>query len=287
MVGLALCVTAASCSSDDDAASAPNTLSATATVDNSDTRTSYIDQGEQGLEVDWEDRETFKAYYTKDDTTPLIFNKTEGSAFVATDVPAGVSASTKFIGVYGEKVTYDAATGKYTIDYSGQDGTLANLAKYDAMVATSTTDEDGLMFPFEHLSAFVRVTIKQDASDSHHKDEHSTAEGLKKLYIKFKNCTLIDEHMAVQGFTSGTYTISLTLNDSQLASASESHVLYFAIPALKLENPSDLGFGSSFEFYDEGYYKTVSATIDFEAGMVYETIVTYYCGEEHGDMIIG
>lgn len=279
MTGLALCATAASCSSDDDAVSAPKTLSATATIDNSNTRTTYTDQGTgSALKVDWEASETFKAYYTEGGTTPLIFTKTDGSAFVATNVPAGVSASTPFTGVYGENVTYDAATGKYTVDYSGQDGTLENLAKYDAMVATSATEGGNLKFPFKHLSAFLRVTLKQTSAEGNKPcSQHSTEEGQKAVLIKFNNCTLLDENMGItSGMNSGDYSVSFTL-DSKLASTSETRVLYFAIPALSLTNAS----GLVEDLPAEGYRKIVKGTKSFEAGKVYDATITYTCGYVH------
>ena len=274
MAGMALCATAASCSSDDDAVSAPKTLSATATIDNSNTRTSYEDQGAgMALEVDWKDSETFKAYYTEGGTTPLIFTKTDGSAFVATDVPEGVSASTTFTGVYGQKVTYNPETGKYAIDFSGQDGTLENLAKYDIMVANSTTDANGLKFGFKHVCAFVKVTLKRGSNTT-----ENTVAGRRYFSLEFGEACLADPNMQISGMDQREWIDSkaLFIINFNLASdlaLNEERTLYLAVPALNYKSNSRSTFIGS----GQGYHKSVSLSNSFklEAGKVYETSIDY------------
>lgn len=278
LAGAALCA-AASCSKEN--IHSVNTLTATATIDESkETKTVNTDLGAKaGIKVDWAQNESFKAYYAGGD---LNFTKENGGDFVATDVPSGVSASTPFVGVYGEKVTaYDYATGTVTIDYSNQDGSLENLAMYDAMVATSTVDADGLHFPFAHKSAFLRITLQDDPdTDGSHRDEDSTDEGRKLVKLSFKNCNLLDEHIAVQGFTPGK-NFNVSFNLASELTTGERRVIYVAIPAMTLTYKSSMVF----DLIPEGYYKSVSSTskktVTFEAGKVYETTITYYCGTSH------
>ncbi|MCQ2163222.1 MAG: hypothetical protein MJY86_08095 [Bacteroidales bacterium] len=279
LAGLALCLS--SCNKESITSS--ESLSATASIDQQNTKTTYQDNGaESGLKVDWSQNESFTAYY---EGGSLTFNRTSGSAFVATDVPAGVSASTPFVGVYGEKVTaYDYATGTVTIDYSNQDGTLENLAKYDAMVATSTVDASGLHFPFAHKSAFLRITLQDDPdTDGSHRDEDSTDDGRKFVKLSFKNCNLLDEKTAVQGFTSGSNFV-VSFNLASELTTGERRVVYVAIPAMKLQYKST-PFGGTGDIIPEGYFKSVSSTstktVTFEAGKVYETSITYFCGTSH------
>lgn len=293
MIAVAMLGMAISC---DKNADIPQTksLSATASIDGEhQTKTVYAEDknasNEPILKVNWDANETFKAYY-EGSSTPLIFTKENGESFVATDVPGGVTASTPFVGVYGEKVSYEAATGKYTVDYSGQDGTLENLAKYDVMVASSEVDAEGLHFPFKHKSAFLRITLQDDANtDKAHKDEHSTDAGRKSFAIKFKfkTCTLSDEKMVVtEGMFNDFFTVTFSL-DSELQN-DEKRIVFVAIPAMTLVKPSGgLGFGGgSIDVVTEGYHKTVNANITFEPGKVYETTITYNCAGSHGTMPI-
>ncbi|MCQ2069502.1 MAG: fimbrillin family protein [Bacteroidaceae bacterium] len=279
--GVTVLLSAVSCNK--ESISSVNTLSATASISEcSGTKCTYTDLGSgNALKVDWASSESFKAYFTGG-SSPLVFSKKNSGSFVATDVPEGVSASTPFVGIYGEKATYDPATGKYSVDFSGQDGTLENLARYDVMVASSTIDAEGLHFPFAHKCAFLRITLQDDAyTEGSHKDSDSSAEGRKDFKIKFSNCTLADNNMSVSGFTSGAFTVSFKLK-TELAD-NEKRVIYVAIPAMSLTKKSgSLGFsGGTMDIVGEGYHKTVNANVTFEAGKVYETTITYFCGTAH------
>lgn len=268
-------------------------LSATASIDGEDqTKTVYTeDENETSnpiLRVNWDANETFKAYY-EGSNTPLFFNKVNSGSFEATDVPEGVTASTPFVGIYGQKVSYEAATGKYTVDYSGQDGTLENLAKYDVMVASSEVDAEGLHFPFKHKSAFLRITLKDDATtDKKHKDEHSTDDGRKSFAItfKFNTCTFNDENMVVtEGMLTDRFIVSFSLA-SELNDG-EERIIYVAIPAMTLTKKSGgLGGGGSIDVVTEGYHKTVNSNLTFEPGKLYTTTIEYNCAGSHTPIII-
>lgn len=292
MAAMAMGCVATSCDKNEDVFEpVKKTLSATASIDgDGQTRTVYVEQGSGNpiLKVNWDVNETFKAYYEGSDT-PLLFNKENNGSFEATDVPEGVTASTPFVGIYGQKVSYEAATGKYTVDYSGQDGTLENLAKYDVMVASSEVDAEGLHFPFKHKSAFLRITLKDDATtDKKHKDEHSTDAGRKSFAItfQFNTCKFIDENMVVtEGMLTDRFIVSFSLA-SELNDG-EERIIYVAIPAMILTKKSGgLGGGGTIGVVTEGYHKTVNSNLTFEPGKLYTTTIEYNCAGSHSPTII-
>ena len=134
------------------------TLSANAYI-SPETKTEYVigNYGEKaGVKVSWSDEDSFKAYYDGS-KNPIIFSKTAaGTSFSATDVPAGVTASTTFTGLYGSAATLNS-DGKIDIDFSKQNGELDNLAAYDVMTATSKLTDGMLSFAFHHNCAILRL----------------------------------------------------------------------------------------------------------------------------------
>lgn len=276
LAAFAMCYVFTSCSNDDDSTTVRKTLSATASIEGENkTRAVHVEDKNSSnkpiLKVNWDTNETFKAYY-EGSNTPLIFNKENGSTFVATQVPEGITASTPFIGVYGEKVTYNPTTGKYAIDYSGQDGKLANLAKYDVMTAASTNDSEGLHFHFSHKSAILKINLKRGNKDY----ANSTDAGQKSVHLFFMRYQFSDETIE----TTWGQNIYITL-DTPLAK-NEVRTIYLAIPPIA---------GNADEHtqpvptYTEGYNKTVNlrstgltqTTLTFNAGLLYETNITYSC----------
>lgn len=134
------------------------TLSANAYI-SPETKTDYVigNYGEKaGVIVSWSEAETFKAYY-KGGSEPVIFSKTAaGTSFAAENVPAGVTASTTFTGLYGSAATMNS-DGKIDIDFSKQNGELNSLAAYDVMTATSKLTDGMLSFAFKHNCAILRL----------------------------------------------------------------------------------------------------------------------------------
>lgn len=135
------------------------TLSANAYI-SSGTKTVYAtDTDEKGnpiVKVTWSDEDSFKAYYDGSKNPINFSKKAAGSSFSATDVPAGVTASTTFTGLYGSAATLNS-DGKIDIDFSKQDGTVENLAAYDVMTATSELNQGMLSFAFKHNCAILRL----------------------------------------------------------------------------------------------------------------------------------
>lgn len=134
------------------------TLSANAYI-SPETKTDYVigKYGEKaGVKVSWSEAETFKAYY-EGGSEPVIFAKTAaGTSFAAENVPAGVTASTTFTGLYGSAATLNS-NGKIDIDFSKQNGTVENLVAYDVMTATSELKDGALSFAFKHNCAILRL----------------------------------------------------------------------------------------------------------------------------------
>lgn len=135
------------------------TLSANAYISSGSTKTVYdipdYDVKEK-VKVSWDVKESFKAYYDGG-AAPVIFSKTAaGTSFTAESVPSGVTASTRFTGLYGSAATLNS-DGKIDIDFSKQNGEVDNLAAYDVMTATSKLTDGMLSFAFEHNCAILRL----------------------------------------------------------------------------------------------------------------------------------
>ena len=135
------------------------TLSANAYISSGATKTVYSIPDydvKAKVGVSWDVKESFKAYYDGG-ATPVIFSKDgAGTSFTAKDVPAGVTASTTFKGLYGSAATLNS-DGKIDIDFSKQNGEVDNLAAYDVMTATSKLEEGMLSFAFDHNCAILRL----------------------------------------------------------------------------------------------------------------------------------
>ncbi len=250
-----------------------NTLTATATVaGSSETKTTYTDNGkdeQSALRVSWNDSETFKAYYTN--TEYVTFSKTSGNTFTATEVPAGVTASTEFTGVYGEMATYNS-DGTVNIDFSGQDGTLENLGKYDVMTCVSTNEAGALKFAFQHKCAILRIKLT-----------NYTAAAKGNVKITFKNFSAIGGNdinvpvtpgSGIIESTSSTVTFSMDVTAfSGNKSTGVSKTFYAAIPDLEWN-----GTSSGYEEYtgEEYFGKTVFMKGAILAGKIYDVKAT--CG---------
>ena len=179
------------------------TLSANAYI-SSGTKTEYATctdvNGKPIVKVTWSDKDSFKAYYDVS-KNPIIFSKAAaGTSFSATDVPAGVTASTTFTGLYGSAATLNSE-GKIDIDFSDQNGELDNLAAYDVMTATSELKEGALSFAFKHNCAILRL-----------KCVNHTANAANRVVLDFAKAQ-VSEDFGNAGFDSSSkYWIRLSIN---------------------------------------------------------------------------
>lgn len=263
------------------------TLSANAYI-SPETKTDYVigNYGEKaGVKVSWSDEDSFKAYYDGSKNPINFSKKAAGSSFSATDVPAGVTASTTFTGLYGSAATLNS-DGKIDIDFSKQNGELDNLAAYDVMTATSELKEGALSFAFNHNCAILRL-----------KCVNHTANAANRVVLDFAKAQ-VSEDFGNAGFDSSSkYWIRLSINLETPAEKGSSEYgkgsvgyRYVIVPAMNYlaSMPEGLGIGSS---YDP--FMTFHRRIDFyttkyiEAGKVYDVLCECGLEEEKGGGIWG
>lgn len=243
-----------------------NTLSAVASI-NTQTKTVFTDNGVgSGMKVKWAESESFKAYYSNSEY--LTFNKKGETTFDATDVPDGVSSSTEFFGVYGEKASYN---GGLTIDFSNQDGTLAGLGKYDIMTCTSTTEANVLSFEFKHRCAILRMSVR-DYMESGSKND--------KIQLNIYDAKIADGITAT-GFFVNTYPANITYNMTDLSKLEWNTVykangnvdykettVYLAVPPMDYIQTVDQTGGFSNKTFSKTIY--LKSTKKIEAGKIYD-----------------
>lgn len=213
-----------SCSSDNENVieNGKDVVTAEAVVgDAATTRVSYTEQGntgnsyKAGVTAAWESGDVLHAFETNSGTvTACTFSTTENTAqanFKSTNA-ATTSSSTVWKAFYGTGATISGTT--ITCGYDGQVGTLANLKKYDYMVATGSGTTPSFDFSAgTRLSYFIRL----------------------KLPASIKTIELN---------TSGTWTVTSTANTAPtpttstvttvtLGSASSAGTIaYIAVPAI-------------------------------------------------------
>ena len=244
-----------------------NNLSAVASID-TQTKTVYTDNGAgNGMKVDWAESESFKAYYSNSDY--LTFNKKGETTFDATDVPDGVSTSTEFFGVYGEKASYN---GGLTIDFSNQDGTLAGLAKYDIMTCSSTTEAEVLSFAFKHRCAILRMSVR---------DYMESGSSNDKIRLTIFDAKIADGITAT-GFYVNDYPANITYNMTDLSKLEWNTVykkdgvtvdykettVYLAVPPMDYIATVDQTGGFSNKTFSKDIY--LKSTKNIQAGKIYD-----------------
>ena len=268
-IAAAAAILFSSCSKSETPISAPHTLSADALIENG-TKTVYSDNGAgAGLKVDWAESESFAAYY-EGSTEPISFSKSEaGTAFSATDVPEGVTASTQFKGLYGSAATLNSA-GKISVDFSKQNGTLENIASYDIMTADSELKDNVLTFAFKHKCAILRVKIQNKYTEA---DER-----VKKLQLEFENAA-IDESFADGCIYERPYGNYYDLSFTVDVAPQETKTYYIAIPAMKYEETyySGISMGQSGTVRKqitlwEKYRPAIEAGKVYDISLAYQTV---------------
>lgn len=256
------------------------TLSANAYI-SPETKTDYVigNYGEKaGVKVTWSDEDSFKAYYDGSKNPINFSKKAAGSSFSATDVPAGVTASTTFTGLYGSAATLNSE-GKIDIDFSEQNGELDNLAAYDVMTATSTLNEGMLSFAFNHNCAILRL-----------KCVNHTIKPVSKVKLCFWKAQ-VSEKFAGTGLVKNPkepyYSLSIDLKTpSEKGSAvkGQGYVTYryVIVPAMSYLQPA-----KGKEIMPADYLDSFLRQIDFseskciEAGKVYDVLCE--CGLEEDE----
>ena len=259
------------------------TLSANAYI-SSGTKTEYATctdvNGKPIVKVTWSDKDSFKAYYDVS-KNPIIFSKAAaGTSFYATVVPAGVTSSTTFTGLYGSAATLNSE-GKIDIDFSDQNGELDNLAAYDVMTATSELKEGALSFAFKHNCAILRL-----------KCVNHTANAANRVVLDFAKAQ-VSEDFGNAGFDSSSkYWIRLSINLETPAEKGSSEYgkgsvgyRYVIVPAMNYlaSMPEGLGIGSSYDPFMTFYRRIDFYTTKYiEAGKVYDVLCECGLEEEEG-----
>lgn len=254
------------------------TLSANAYI-SSGTKTEYVigNYGEKaGVKVTWSEAETFMAYY-KGGSEPVIFSKSAaGTSFAAENVPAGVTASTTFTGLYGSTATLNS-DGKIDFDFSKQNGERDNLAAYDVMTATSKLTDGMLSFAFKHNCAILRL-----------KCVNYTINPVGKVKLYFWKAQVSEEFGSTglnKKINSPNYSLSInlkTLSDkgSSLKGQGSVTYRYVIVPAMSYLEPAP-GI-ESMPIVDEldAFLKQIDFTNKkfIEAGKVYDVLCE--CGVE-------
>ena len=259
------------------------TLSANAYI-SSGTKTEYATctdvNGKPIVKVTWSDKDSFKAYYDVS-KNPIIFSKAAaGTSFSATDVPAGVTASTTFTGLYGSAATLNSE-GKIDIDFSDQNGELDNLAAYDVMTATSELKEGALSFAFKHNCAILRL-----------KCVNHTANAANRVVLDFAKAQVSEDFVNAGFDSSSKCWIRLSINLETPAEKGSSEYgkgsvgyRYVIVPAMNYlaSMPEGLGIGSSYDPFMTFYRRIDFYTTKYiEAGKVYDVLCECGLEEEEG-----
>lgn len=263
------------------------TLCANAYISSDATRTVYEvgNYGDKtGVKVSWDTDESFRAYYDGG-TAPVVFSKTAaGTLFTAESVPAGVSVSTSFTGLYGSAATLNP-DGKIDIDFSKQNGEADNLSAYDVMTATSELKEDALSFAFKHNCAILRL-----------KCVNHTIKPVSKVKLCFWKAQ-VSEKFAGTGLVKNPkepyYSLSIDLKTPSEKGSSvkgQGYVTYryVIVPAMSYLQPA-----SGKEIMPKDNLDAFSKQIDFseskciEAGKVYDVLCECGLEEDEGGGIWG
>lgn len=127
-------------------------------------------------------------------------------------------------------------------------------------------------FPFKHKNAILKITLKRGSTDY----ANSTEAGQKSVHLFFMRYEFSDETIE----TTWGQNVYITL-DTPLAK-NEERTIYLAIPPIKGNANQHT---QPAPIYTDGYNKTVNlrstgltpTTLTFNAGLVYETNITYSC----------
>ena len=242
------------------------TITATATIPGQDTKTTYTSSGAgNSISVNWSASETFTAYdsSTSHTFTKSVSEEAQTATFTCSDE---ISNGTNLLAVYdkGSRFTKASSTISLANAYVTADN-IANLKDIDVMTASGTVADGSVNFTFEHMCAFIRVTLKRGTNAAGNNDDtHVT--------LHLKNCAPVSNGYTYTGWTheNNILTTNLTL-DSALASG-EERVLYVAIPPVTYA-ASESAVPSSDASYTKTYSLSSGKTL--AAGEVYDIALPY------------
>lgn len=228
----------ASCSTDEQPGGgqvAGSKVTLNASLPNSGTRVNEAASDTYGLITNW----------SADDSLDVLANsnaivsmtKADGNTFSATPanstIAAGFNPGQTIYGVNNKKndkitTAVNGSQLKATLDFSGQNGTVDNLAKYDLMYGTG--DPTGNI-TFNHKICMLRLDIN---SDSLNADGITSITGLKLKYVASSGTPLFASQEVYNFGATCDSTItpadSIYLNNTSISVANGKATVYIAVP---------------------------------------------------------
>jgi len=232
---------AASCSTDDSSTGgyvSGSKVTLNASFSNSDTRVTETASTTNGLVTAWSDDDSLDVLVN---TNALVsMTKSTGNTFTATPanatVGSGFNAGKVIYGVnnkYNDKITtaLNSSQLKATVDFTGQNGTVDNLKKYDLMYGKG--DPTGNI-RFKHKICVLCLDIN---SDSLKADGITSITGLKLKYVATSgtNSTKLFATQEVYNFgatcdSTITDADSIYVNNTSITVVDGKATVYIAIP---------------------------------------------------------
>lgn len=228
----------ASCSTDEQSGSGyvpGSKVTLNASLPNSGTRVSEASSDAYGLITNWSSDDALDVLVNSN--TIVSMAKGNGNSFTAT--PADATVSTGFNAgktIYGvnnkanDNIT-TALNGSQltaTLDFTGQDGTVGNLAKYDLMYGKG--DPTGNI-TFNHKICVLRLDI---TSDQLKNDGITSLTGLKLKYVATSGTQLFASQETYNFGATCDSTITaadlISLNNTNIPVADGKATVYIAVP---------------------------------------------------------
>jgi hypothetical protein len=228
----------ASCSTEEQSAGgyvAGSTVTLNASLPNSGTRVSEASSDAYGLITNWSDDDSLDVLVNANTIVPMT--KGTGNTFTATPsdatVGAGFNAGNIIYGVnntHHDNITtaLNGSQLKATLDFTGQNGTVSNLAKYDLMYGKG--DPTGNI-TFNHKICVLRLDIN---SDSLKADGITSLTDLKLGYVA-KSGTQLFATKEIYDFgatcdSTITSTDSIYIRNADITVADGKVTVYIAVP---------------------------------------------------------
>lgn len=232
-------LTVASCSTDEQASSggyvAGSAVTLNASLPNSGTRVTESASDTYGLITTWSADDSLDVLVNTN--TIVSMTKSTGNTFTAT--PANSTVGTGFNAgktIYGvnnksnDKITtaLNGSQLKATLDFTGQNGTVSNLSKYDLMYGKG--DPTGNI-TFNHKICVLRLDIN---SDSLQADGITTLTGVKLKYVATSGTKLFASQEVYNFGATSDSTItdldSIYLQSTSITVANGKATVYIAVP---------------------------------------------------------
>jgi hypothetical protein len=240
LAGLAVMMLA-SCSTEEQSAGgyvAGSTVTLNASLPNRGTRVSEASSDAYGLITNWSDDDSLDVLVNAN--TVVSMTKGTGNTFTATPsdatVGVGFNAGKTIYGVnntHHDNITtaLNGSQLKATLDFTGQNGTVGNLAKYDMMYGKG--DPTGNI-TFNHKICVLRLDISSDRLKA---DGITGITGLKLKYVASSGTPLFASQEVYNFGATCDSTItdvdSLYLNNTNITVTDGKATVYVAVPHRK------------------------------------------------------